>query len=169
MSALQRVGVAARSRAAAGAANAQHDAARVADSTGAVLDVNPNYYLPMFVIAGGAYLVAWVVIHLLVPKMAPANVEQPVASPIGTMIGIGLPGIVAGGFVAFLLRPATALGAKLSFATVISRGTALKGADLLSVPVAQASFNYLLVGAIIGFAVGMVIGYFIHQGPEKTA
>lgn len=136
---------------------------------GAVLDVNPNYYLPMFVIAGGAYLVAWVVIHLLVPKMAPANVEQPVASPIGTMIGIGLPGIVAGGFVAFLLRPATALGAKLSFATVISRGTALKGADLLSVPVAQASFNYLLLGAIIGFAVGMVIGYFIHQGPEKTA
>ncbi len=41
---------------------------------GKVLDANPSYYLPMFVIAGVAYLVAWVVIHLLAPKLEPANV-----------------------------------------------------------------------------------------------
>ncbi|MBP6820961.1 MAG: MFS transporter [Acidobacteria bacterium] len=42
---------------------------------GKVLDKNPNYYLPMFIIAGGAYLVAWCVIHVLVPKMEPAKID----------------------------------------------------------------------------------------------
>src|SRR5262249_18161930 len=42
---------------------------------GKVLDANPNYYLPMFIIAGVTYLVAWVVIQLLAPKLEPANVE----------------------------------------------------------------------------------------------
>lgn len=42
---------------------------------GKVLDANPNYYLPMFVIAGTAYLVAWMIIHLLVPRLEPARVE----------------------------------------------------------------------------------------------
>jgi MFS transporter, ACS family, aldohexuronate transporter len=42
---------------------------------GKVLDVNPSYYLPMFIIAGVAYLVAWVVIHMLAPKLEPAPVE----------------------------------------------------------------------------------------------
>jgi len=42
---------------------------------GKVLDANPSYYLPMFVIAGVTYLVAWVIIHLLAPKLEPANVQ----------------------------------------------------------------------------------------------
>ena len=42
---------------------------------GKVLDKNPNYYLPMFVVAGVAYVVAWGLIHLLVPKMEPAKVD----------------------------------------------------------------------------------------------
>jgi ACS family hexuronate transporter-like MFS transporter len=42
---------------------------------GKVLDANPSYYLPMFVIAGVTYLVAWVIIHLLAPKLEPAKVE----------------------------------------------------------------------------------------------
>src|SRR5215468_4027455 len=42
---------------------------------GKVLDANPNYNLPMFVIAGVTYLVAWVVIQLLAPRLEPANVE----------------------------------------------------------------------------------------------
>lgn len=42
---------------------------------GKVLDANPNYYLPMFVIAGVTYLVAWGVIHLLVPKLEPAKID----------------------------------------------------------------------------------------------
>lgn len=42
---------------------------------GKVLDKNPSYYLPMFLIAGFTYLVAWGVIHLLVPKLEPAKIE----------------------------------------------------------------------------------------------
>ncbi|HEY6399898.1 MAG TPA: MFS transporter, partial [Blastocatellia bacterium] len=42
---------------------------------GKVLDANPGYYLPMFIIAGVTYLVAWVIIHLLAPKLEPASVE----------------------------------------------------------------------------------------------
>ncbi len=41
---------------------------------GKVLDANPSYYLPMFIIAGGAYLVAWCVIHLLAPRLEPARI-----------------------------------------------------------------------------------------------
>ncbi len=41
---------------------------------GKVLDQNPSYYLPMFIIAGVAYVIAWCVIHTLVPKMEPAKI-----------------------------------------------------------------------------------------------
>lgn len=41
---------------------------------GKVLDANPNYYLPMFIIAGVTYVLAWVAIHFLVPKMEPAKI-----------------------------------------------------------------------------------------------
>ncbi len=42
---------------------------------GKVLDKNPNYYLPMFVIAGVTYLIAWALIHMLTPKMEPAKID----------------------------------------------------------------------------------------------
>jgi ACS family hexuronate transporter-like MFS transporter len=42
---------------------------------GSVLDKSPSYYLPMFIIAGLTYMVAWVVIHLLAPRLEPAKVE----------------------------------------------------------------------------------------------
>ena len=42
---------------------------------GKVLDANPNYYLPMFIIAGTAYLVAWCVVHALAPKLEPAQID----------------------------------------------------------------------------------------------
>lgn len=42
---------------------------------GTVLEKNPSYYLPMFIIAGVTYLVAWGVIHLLVPKLEPAKID----------------------------------------------------------------------------------------------
>ncbi len=41
---------------------------------GKVLDQNPSYYLPMFLVAGVTYVLAWVAIHLLVPKMEPAKI-----------------------------------------------------------------------------------------------
>jgi len=40
---------------------------------------------------------------------------------------------------------------------VISRGATLQGLDQILIPTAQKSFNYMLVGAIIGGVVGFVI------------
>ncbi len=45
----------------------------MATYVGSVLDKNPSYYLPMFIIAGLTYLVAWGVIQLLAPKLEPAK------------------------------------------------------------------------------------------------
>jgi ACS family hexuronate transporter-like MFS transporter len=42
---------------------------------GQLLDKNPNYYLPMFIIAGTTYLVAWGAIQMLAPKLEPARVD----------------------------------------------------------------------------------------------
>ncbi|MFN7946320.1 MAG: MFS transporter [Blastocatellia bacterium] len=42
---------------------------------GRVLDQNPGYYLPMFIIAGVTYLIAWAVIHSLAPRMEPAKID----------------------------------------------------------------------------------------------
>jgi len=47
----------------------------VAEFAGQVLQRDPSYYLPMFVIAGLIYLVALGVIHALVPRMQPAQID----------------------------------------------------------------------------------------------
>ena len=66
--------------------------------------------------------------------------------------------MLLGGYVGFLLRPAALIG-QLPFKTVILRGANLGGIDRLLVPVAQTSFNAMVAGAIVGAAVGSVIGY----------
>jgi ACS family hexuronate transporter-like MFS transporter len=47
----------------------------VAEFAGRVLQSDPRFYLPMFVLAGLAYAGALVVIHRLVPKLEPARIE----------------------------------------------------------------------------------------------
>lgn len=46
-----------------------------AEITGRILEYDAGLYLPMFVACGTMYLVSLVVIHLLVPKLAPAAVD----------------------------------------------------------------------------------------------
>jgi MFS transporter, ACS family, hexuronate transporter len=46
-----------------------------AEYTGRLLQANPNNYVPMFYIAGTAYLVCFLIIHLLVPKFEPARLD----------------------------------------------------------------------------------------------
>jgi len=46
-------------------------------ATGAVLQANGNNYTPVFLFCGLAYVTALLVIHLLVPRMAPATVSEP--------------------------------------------------------------------------------------------
>jgi hypothetical protein len=59
-----------------------------------------------------------------------------------------------GAFVGFLLRPAVPLVGQLPLSVVLTRGANLQGMDTLLVPAAQTSFNYVLVGSIIGGVIG---------------
>ncbi len=45
-----------------------------AEYTGRILQENPGHYVPMFVVAGTAYMVALLIIHLLVPRLEPADI-----------------------------------------------------------------------------------------------
>ena len=81
---------------------------------------------------------------------------------------LGLVGLFIGGLVGFLLRPTAPLMGQLDFGTVITRGSKLKGLDQLLVSTAETSFNYLLVGAILGALIGVVLGYFIFKKNETT-
>jgi ACS family hexuronate transporter-like MFS transporter len=47
----------------------------IAEFAGRVLNANPRYYLPMFVICGTAYLVALAVIHSLAPRLEPVQMR----------------------------------------------------------------------------------------------
>jgi hypothetical protein len=84
----------------------------------------------------------------------------------GPMIGIGVAGFLIGGLIAFLARPSAFLIGQLPFGIVISRGADLKGMDQMLVPLAQQSFNIMLIGAIVGAVAGMIIGNFI--GKKKS-
>lgn len=68
-------------------------------------------------------------------------------------------GLMGGALLGFLFRPSNILIGQLPFGTVITRGANLQGLDQLLVPMAQTSFNYLLVGAILGAAGGVLIGH----------
>lgn len=48
----------------------------IATTVGLILQYTGSYF-PIFIITGSAYLVALLVIHLLAPRLAPANVEAP--------------------------------------------------------------------------------------------
>lgn len=70
-------------------------------------------------------------------------------------------GAVLGGLVGFLLRPSLPLIGQLPFSTVITRGSNLSGIDMLLKSTAEESFNYMVIGVIVGavvlaLAVGMI-------------
>ena len=45
-------------------------------ATGAVLEANGNNYIPIFVVCGSVYVVALLIIHLLAPRLAPAQLKR---------------------------------------------------------------------------------------------
>ena len=47
----------------------------IAEFAGRVLNRDPSYYLPMFIVGGTLYAVALAVIHLLAPRLEPANLR----------------------------------------------------------------------------------------------
>jgi ACS family hexuronate transporter-like MFS transporter len=48
----------------------------IAEFAGRVLNADPSYYFPMFVVAGLAYLVALAVVQALAPRLEPAQVAE---------------------------------------------------------------------------------------------
>ncbi len=59
-------------------------------------------------------------------------------------------GVLLGAFVGFLMRPNVPLVGQLPFGVVLTRGSYLTGVDTLVRSSAEQSFNYMLIGAIIG-------------------
>ncbi|MDZ7822354.1 MAG: hypothetical protein U5N26_11455 [Candidatus Marinimicrobia bacterium] len=76
-------------------------------------------------------------------------------------IGTGGLGLLVGGLIGFLSRPTGVLFGKLPFFHVLTRGATYEGVDQVLINLAQESFNVMLMGAVIGAAVGIVLGYFI--------
>lgn len=75
-------------------------------------------------------------------------------------------GAVLGGLVGFLLRPSLPLIGQLPFSTVITRGSNLSGIDMLLKSTAEQSFNYMVIGVIVGAVVLALAAGMI--GKQKT-
>jgi ACS family hexuronate transporter-like MFS transporter len=52
---------------------------------GPILDANGHDYRPLFIYCGAAYLIAWTIIHFLVPRLDPAPIE-----PAGAAVAAGV-------------------------------------------------------------------------------
>ncbi len=113
---------------------------------GYILEVtHSNYRIPFF-IAGTAYLIALLVIHLLVPRLEPMRyVDAVPAKPfsIGTIVGFGFMGSIFGAFGGWCVG-------------LISR---VSGSGLL---------KYMALGAAIGVVIGIVSGMVITSAGEKA-
>ncbi|WP_048205243.1 hypothetical protein [Methanococcoides methylutens] len=64
--------------------------------------------------------------------------------------GLPIIGALIGGTVGYLLRPSAPLVGQLPFDVVITRGSNLQGLERMVIPTAEASFNYIVAGVIIG-------------------
>jgi len=104
-----------------------------------------NYKIPFF-IAGSAYLIALLIIHLLVPKIEPVDyVDVVPAKPfsLGTIVGFGFMGSIFGSFAGWC----TGLLSRVS------------GSDLL---------KYMALGAMIGVITGIISGMVITSAGAKV-
>jgi ACS family hexuronate transporter-like MFS transporter len=121
--------------------------ATMAVIVGYILEVtHSNYRIPFF-IAGSAYLIALLIIHLLVPRMEPVeDIEGVAASPfsVGTIVGFGFMGSIFGSFAGWC----TGLLSRVS------------GSSLL---------KYMALGALVGVVFGIASGTVITSLKPKAA
>ena len=83
----------------------------------------------------------------------------------GSIVGFALLGAVLGAVLGFLLRPSVPLVGQLPLEIVLSRGAGLNGMDVLLRSTAEQSFNYLLIGTILG---GVIAGGAKSMGSQKS-
>jgi ACS family hexuronate transporter-like MFS transporter len=119
--------------------------ATMAVIVGYILQVtNGNYKIPFF-IAGAAYLLALIIIHLLVPQLEPVDdIEGLETKPIsvGSVVGFGFVGIIFGAFAGWCIG-------------LLSRVT---GSNLL---------EYMAIGAAIGSVVCIIAGAIIINSSSR--
>ena len=122
--------------------------ATMAVATGYILQSTGQNYSIVFTIAGTAYLIALLVIHLLVPNLDPVeDVEHTFinAFSLGNLVGFGFVGLVFGSFAGWCT-------------------------GLLSHVAGQTLFEYMMFGAAIGASIGIMAGLirFSHKKAQKT-
>jgi ACS family hexuronate transporter-like MFS transporter len=120
--------------------------ATMAVATGYILQSTGGNYRIVFGIAGTAYLLALVIIHLLAPRLEPVEElgEKPLASvSTGTIVGFGFVGVVFGSF----------------FGWVVALVSRVAGPSL---------FKYLMIGALVGAIVGVIGGLTINNSRAKS-
>jgi ACS family hexuronate transporter-like MFS transporter len=119
--------------------------ATMAVATGYILQSTGQNYSIVFTIAGTLYLVALLVIHLLVPDLeAVEDVEHASTSAFsaGNLVGFGFVGLIFGSFAGWC-------------------------AGLLSHITGQTLFEYMMFGAALGIAIGIIAGL-IRASVAKT-
>lgn len=77
-------------------------------------------------------------------------------------VTLAVVGTIAGAVIGFLTRPSVFLVGQLPFSVVVFRGGNLSGLDQVLVPAAQASFNQLLFGMLLGGAAGFGAPFIIR-------
>ena len=108
--------------------------ATMAVATGYILQSTGQNYSIVFMIAGTAYLLALLVIHLLAPNLAPVEDIERGATQIfsaGSLIGFGFVGLVFGSFGGWCV-------------------------GLLSHVAGHVLFKYMMIGAAIGLGIGII-------------
>ena len=113
--------------------------ATMAVATGYILQSTGGRYGLVFLIAGTAYLVALLIIHLLAPRLEQVeDIEQLPSGPfsLGTLVGFGFIGLIFGSFVGWCT-------------------------GLISRVAGQTLFKYMmfagLVGAVISVSAGVLL------------